>query len=257
MLPYKASSFHYAEDGMCMFVCLQQHGSKVQNKYTNLSYSPEGLFIGKCGAEKYTTNRTDLRAKHGVRIVSLVITITFVIVFFELVPERTIWSIPIKPEEEHVLAAPGSGGFSVLLMQQHTQTKDDEYHKQYHGSRRILVVDDEPDITSSFKQALRDNGFEVEIANDSLLALKNFKEGSYDLLVIDIVMPEMDGFSLYEEIRKIDKKVKVCFITAFEVNYQALRAVFPAATSTDDIGCFIRKPVDMDDLVKRINAEIQ
>jgi two-component system response regulator VanR len=161
-----------------------------------------------------------------------------------------------------MLAVPGSGDFSVVLMQKQgreysPETKEDEYEKQYHRRRRILVVDDEPDITSSFEQALRDNGFEVETANDSLLALKNFKEGSYDLLVIDIVMPEMDGFSLYEEIRKIDKKVKVCFITAFEVNYQALRAVFPAATSTDDIGCFIRKPVDMDDLVKRINAEIQ
>ena len=138
------------------------------------------------------------------------------------------------------------------------QTEDDEYHKQYHGRRKILIVDDEPDITSSFKEALRDNGIEqVDIANDPLLALKNFKAGSYDLLIIDIVMPEMDGFSLYEEIRKIDNKVKVCFITAFEINYQALRAVFPAATTTDDIGCFIRKPVDMDDLVKRINAEIQ
>jgi DNA-binding response OmpR family regulator len=160
-----------------------------------------------------------------------------------------------------MLAVPGSAGFSVLLMQKQgreysPETKEDEYEKQYHRRRRILVVDDEPDITSSFKQALRDNGCEVEIANDSLLALKNFKAGSYDLLVIDIVMPETDGFSLYEEIRKIDEKVKVCFITAFEVNYQALRAVFPAATSTDDIGCFIRKPVDMDDLVKRINAEI-
>ena len=121
---------------------------------------------------------------------------------------------------------------------------------------KILIVDDEPDITSSFNQALTDNGFEVDIANDSLLALKNFKEGSYDLLVIDIVMPEMDGFSLYEEIRKIDNKVKVCFITAFPINYQALRAVFPAATTTGDIGCFIRKPVDLDDLVKRIKAEI-
>jgi len=71
------------------------------------------------------------------------------------------------------------------------------------------------------------------------------------------VMSQMDGFSLYEEVRKIDNKVKVCFITAFEMNYQALRAVFPAASTTDDIGCFIRKPVDMDDLVKRINVEIQ
>ena len=124
--------------------------------------------------------------------------------------------------------------------------------------RRILIVDDEPDITSSFKQALRDNGFEqVETVNDPILALNSLEAGSYDLLIIDIVMPEMDGFNLYEEVRKIDNKVKVCFITAFEINYQALRAVFPAATSTDDIGCFIRKPVDMDDLVKRINAEVQ
>jgi two-component system response regulator VanR len=75
-------------------------------------------------------------------------------------------------------------------------------------------VDDEPDITSSFKEALRDHGFEqVDISNDPLLALKNFKAGSYDLLIIDIVMPEMDGFGLYEEIRKIDNKVKVCFIS--------------------------------------------
>jgi len=162
-----------------------------------------------------------------------------------------------------MLAVPGSGGFSVLLMQKQgreysPETKEDEYKKQYHHRSRILIVDDEPVITSSFKEALRDNGFEqVDISNDPLSALKNFKADSYDLLIIDNVMPEMEGFSLYEEVRKIDNKVKVCFITAFEINYQALRDVFPAATTTDDIGCFIRKPVDMDDLVKRIKAEIQ
>ena len=128
----------------------------------------------------------------------------------------------------------------------------------YHRRTRILFIDDEPDITLAIRKALVGKGFkQVETANDPALALKNFKAGSYDLLVIDIVMPKMDGFSLYEEIRKLDNKVKVCFITAFEINYQALRAVFPAATSTDDIGCFIQKPVDMDDLVKRITAEIQ
>jgi len=142
--------------------------------------------------------------------------------------------------------------------EQHISVSKEEYKMQYHVRTRILIIDDEPDITFGFKKALRHKGFEqVETVNDPLLALKNFKAGSYDLLIIDIVMPEMDGFSLYEEIRKIDNKVKVCFITAFEVNYQALRAVFPAATTTDDIGCFIRKPVDMDDLVKRIKAEIQ
>jgi DNA-binding response OmpR family regulator len=162
-----------------------------------------------------------------------------------------------------MFAAPGLGGFSVMLMQKQgreysSETGEDEYEKQYHRKRRILIVDDEPDITSSFKEALRDKGFEdVQTANNPTLALKNFKAGLYDLLIIDIVMPEMDGFGLYEEIRKIDNNVKVCFITAFEINYQALRAVFPAATTTDDIGCFIRKPVNIDDLVKRINAEIQ
>ena len=174
-------------------------------------------------------------------------------------PERGVWSIPIKPEGEHMLAVPGSGGFSVLLMQKQgreysPETKEDEYKKQYHPRSRILIVDDEPVITSSFKEALRDNGFEqVDISNDPLSALKNFKADSYDLLIIDNVMPEMEGFSLYE-VRKIDTKVNVRFITAFEINYQALRAVFP---TSDDLGCFIRKPVDMDELVKRIKAEIK
>jgi CheY-like chemotaxis protein len=191
-------------------------------------------------------------------------TLTSVIVFFELIPDKSVWSIPVKPEEEHMLAVPGSGGFSGMLIRKQgaeenkAATKEDEYKKQYHRRTRILIIDDEPDITLAFRKALTDKGFkQVETANDPILALKDFKAGSYDLLIIDIVMPEMDGFSLYEEIRKIDNKVKVCFITAFEVNYQALRAVFPAATSTDDIGCFIRKPVDMDDLVKRIQAEIE
>jgi two-component system, OmpR family, response regulator ChvI len=235
----------------------------VQNKSTDLSDSPEGLFIGEYGVEKYATSRANLGVNYGIRIVSLVVVMTFVIVFFELMPERAVWSIPVKQGEEHMIAAPGSGGFSVMLMQkqgagEHTAATKEEYKKQYHVRKRILIVDDEPDITSSFKEALRDHGFEqVDISNDPLLALKNFKAGSYDLLIIDIVMPEMDGFGLYEEIRKIDNKVKVCFITAFEVNYQALRAVFPSATTADDIGCFIRKPVDIDDLVKRIKAEIQ
>jgi DNA-binding NtrC family response regulator len=136
-------------------------------------------------------------------------------------------------------------------------TNEEEYKKQSLGRTRILIIDDEPDITLAFRKALGDKGFEqVETVNDPILALKNFKAGSHDLLIIDIVMPEMDGFSLYEEIRKMDNKVKVCFITAFEINYQALRDVFPAATTTDDIGCFIRKPVDMDDLVKHVKGEL-
>ena len=124
-------------------------------------------------------------------------------------------------------------------------------------SKGILIVDDDRDTTMAFKKALTDKGFEqIDTVNEALLALNNFKAGLYDLLIIDIVMPDMDGFELYEEIKKIDDKVKICFITAFEVNYQALRDVFPAATTADDIGCFIRKPVYVDDLIKHIEAEL-
>ena len=141
--------------------------------------------------------------------------------------------------------------------EEHKVAIKEEPRKQYRAITRILIIDDEPDITLAFRKALTDKGFkQVETVNDPIFALKNFKAGSYDLLIIDIVMPEMDGFELYEEIRKIDSKVKVCFITAFEVNYQALRAVFPSATTTDDIGCFIRKPVDVDNLIKHIEAEL-
>ena len=141
--------------------------------------------------------------------------------------------------------------------EEHKIATKEEHGKLYHVRTRILIIDDEPDITLAFRKALTDKGFEqVETANDPILALKNFKAGSHDLLIIDIVMSQMDGFSLYEEVRKIDNKVKVCFITAFEMNYQALRAVFPAASTTDDIGCFIRKPVDVDNLIKHIEAEL-
>nr|WP_162476493.1 response regulator [Nitrososphaera sp. AFS] len=120
-----------------------------------------------------------------------------------------------------------------------------------------MIIDDEPDITFAFQKGLRERGFlTVDTVNDPHVALSSFQAGSYDLLLIDIVMPQIDGFGLYEEIRKLDEKVKVCFITAFDVNYKALRAVFPSANSVEDIGCFIKKPVNVEDLVKHIEGEL-
>ena len=86
---------------------------------------------------------------------------------------------------------------------------------------RILLVDDEPDVTISIKLGLetQEKGFVVDISNDPIEALANFKAESYDLLLLDIKIPQMNGFELYEKIRKIDNKIKVCFITAFEVYY--------------------------------------
>jgi len=151
------------------------------------------------------------------------------------------------------------GGFYILFMQKQNNdnkaaTKGQEYEEKQ-NRRKILIIDDEPDLV--FEKALKDNGFaEVDTVNDPIVALKNFKAGSYDLIIIDIIMAQIDGFRLYEEVRNIDNKVKVCFITAYEVNYQTLRAVFPAATSADNIGCFIRKPIEIDDCIKHIEAEL-
>ena len=116
----------------------------------------------------------------------------------------------------------------------------------------ILIVDDEIDITLAFKKGLESNGFTVDIYNDPVTALLNFKSDFYDLILVDVRMPKMNGFELYQEIEKLDKKSKVCFITAFEVYYHALREIFP----TLEVSCFIRKPIEIDDLVKRINSEI-
>jgi DNA-binding response OmpR family regulator len=117
---------------------------------------------------------------------------------------------------------------------------------------RILLVDDEQDITYSFSTALEDNGYVVDTFNDPQEALSNFKADSYDLLLLDVKMPKMNGFELYQQIEKIDNKAKVCFITAFEVYYKSLRELFP----TMEVDCYIKKPITTDDLVERIKTEL-
>jgi len=121
------------------------------------------------------------------------------------------------------------------------------------GSKRILLVDDEPDVTITFKMGLEGKGYKVDTFNDPEEALARFKIGVYDLLLLDIKMPKMNGFQLYEELEKLDKEAKVCFITAFEVYYQSLRELFPQI----DIDCFIKKPIDSEELIKKIQLELQ
>jgi DNA-binding response OmpR family regulator len=99
---------------------------------------------------------------------------------------------------------------------------------------------------------LEDEGFEVYTYNDPLEALSNFKSNFYDLL-IDVNMPKMNGFELCTQILKFDVNVKICFITAGEINIEALREVYP----TISVGCFIKKPVTIDYLVRRIKAELE
>ena len=115
--------------------------------------------------------------------------------------------------------------------------------------KRILIVDDEQDIISVFRMVLEMNDFEVDAYNDPLLALSNFKQNAYDLVILDIRMPVINGFELYKEIRKVDDKVKVCFMTAFDDYRQEFKKSFPML---DEIKCFIRKPKAIEDLVNHV-----
>jgi DNA-binding response OmpR family regulator len=112
---------------------------------------------------------------------------------------------------------------------------------------------------------LEDNGFKVDVFNDPVEALSGFKSGLYDLALIDYKMPKMNGFELYREIKKIDDKIRVCFITAFEVYYEELKKKFQSSSNASppqryrqevDVKCFMQKPIDIDELVKRIKEEL-
>jgi DNA-binding response OmpR family regulator len=122
-------------------------------------------------------------------------------------------------------------------------------------NKRVLLVDDEPDLNLTLKITLEENGFKVDSFTDPLLALENFKEqdGMYELLILDIKMPEMDGFELYRQIKKIDDKVKVCFLTAGEMDYEKFtKELFPAL----DNNCYNQKPIENETLIKRLNKII-
>ena len=111
---------------------------------------------------------------------------------------------------------------------------------------KLLIVDNEPDINLSLKMYLEDNSFDVDTFEDPITALDNFRKGTYDLLILDILMPKMHGFELYKEIRKIDSEVKICFLTAGNTFYGTYSDIFAK-------NIFIRKPIQNQDLVKRIN----
>jgi DNA-binding NtrC family response regulator len=119
---------------------------------------------------------------------------------------------------------------------------------------RILVVDDEPDITLTLEAGLEFVGlFDVDTFNDPEAALKSFKPDSYSLVLIDIMMPKMDGFQLYESLKKIDPDVKACFLTASEMYYGVNRGVEHCALNED---LFLQKPISTDDLIMEVNKKI-
>jgi DNA-binding response OmpR family regulator len=122
--------------------------------------------------------------------------------------------------------------------------------------KRVLLVDDESDITAALNMALVDYGFEVDSYNDPLAALSNFKPSYYDLVILDVKMPEMNGIELYRELEKIHSQIKVCFITAAGESY------YEPLTEEAEEYCrihkdmFLQKPFSNKKLVEEIKKRI-
>src|SRR5437879_1746197 len=119
-------------------------------------------------------------------------------------------------------------------------------------SKRILILDDERDSNTTVETVLQNNGFGVDSYEDPILALENFKSCFYDLVILDIKMPQMSGFSVYREIKKLDKNLRICFLTAGELCYGVYSDIFSSLPAN----YFIPNPVANEDLIKRVNEII-
>ena len=134
---------------------------------------------------------------------------------------------------------------------------DTEVKKEQQFRKRILIVDDDADVTVTFKVGIEDSNnsgdinkrIEVYTSNDAVVALSEFKPNFYDLILVDINMPYLNGFELCEKILATDINVKVCFMSSVEINREGLREIYPSLS-------FIRKPVSIDYLLKRIKSEL-
>jgi two-component system alkaline phosphatase synthesis response regulator PhoP len=120
------------------------------------------------------------------------------------------------------------------------------------SKKRIFLVDDEEDITFTLGIILENSGFEITSFNDPILAVQSFKPHYYDLLVLDVMMPQMNGFELYQQLRKKDIHVRVCFLTAITdlTEYDRYKKDVDLKLNK---GNFVTKPIAHDDLINRIN----
>ncbi len=127
-------------------------------------------------------------------------------------------------------------------------SKDKDTKRRRRRSNMILVVDDEPDANMTLRTLLEENGFETNAYTDPVLALQDFRPGKFDLLLLDIKMPKIGGFELYQKMKEIDKEVKVCFVTASELFYEEFRD-----NREIDEKYFILKPMKNEEMMKRFN----
>jgi CheY-like chemotaxis protein len=152
-------------------------------------------------------------------------------------------------------------GNNIPLFQKAQQQEQLKKEKLSPNVKRILLVDDDPDITLTFKKGLEEENetsgnkvvLQIFSYNNPLLALAEFKTNFYDLLLIDVNMPKMNGFEFSEKILELDLNVRICYISAGETNIEALREQYKSLS----IGCFIKKPITMENLIRKVKAEME
>jgi len=118
------------------------------------------------------------------------------------------------------------------------------------NNARIMLVDDEPDINAALSVVLKRAGYDVNTFDNPFIALEKLKPGFYGLIILDVKMPQMDGFELYREIKKVDRKAKICFLTASELYYENFRKEKFAPLDKE---LFIIKPISNAELLKKID----
>jgi two-component system OmpR family response regulator len=116
---------------------------------------------------------------------------------------------------------------------------------------KILLAEDDENLGLLLNTYLRSKGFEVELTRNGKKAFEQFNQQSFDFCIFDVMMPEMDGFELAKEIREIDKKIPILFLTAKSMKEDKLTGF---AIGADD---YLTKPFSMEELLARVNAVLR
>jgi CheY-like chemotaxis protein len=121
--------------------------------------------------------------------------------------------------------------------------------------KKILVVNDEPDVTNMLKMTLERIGFRVDTFNDPVLALKDYKPHQYGLVILDVIMPEVDGLELYTQLKRKDSGINVCFLTASSEPYR--EELLKEKYNQLSRNLFLEMPLPTSELIREVKKRMR